>query len=99
MTAPKASRHRVAVRRMLYSSGCVGPGRVGGLVLQARDMLAPPSAPAADLLPGRRHEVLERAPAGLVVGELVEARTRGREQDHLAGARHRPRGSDRVAEV
>src|SRR5690349_15705091 len=71
MTAPRASRHSVAVSSRLYSSGSFGLARAATRI--------------SKLGSSRRHQLLERPPPGLVVLELIERGARGREQDHLAG--------------
>src|SRR3954470_205927 len=80
ITAPRASRHSVAVSSRLYSRGSFGLARAATRI--------------SKLGSSRRHQLLERPPAGLVVLELVEGRTGGREQHDLAG----PRGAGRRLE-
>src|SRR5215211_4735885 len=73
MTAPRASRHSVAVSRRLYSRG-------GFALARAAARISKLGSP-------RGHHLLEGPPAGLVVVELVEGRAGGREEHHLAGSR------------
>src|SRR5829696_1713920 len=91
MTAPKASRHSVAVRRTLYSSGW----RLRRSAAADRGMSGRPSTPARSAL----HQRLEVASALLEVRVLVEARAGRREQDGLAVLRRRARRRDRALEV
>src|SRR2546428_12882568 len=91
MIAPAASRHSVAVSRMLYSRGCLGAARAAPGRRRPRGISGLDSTSA--------HELLEAPPAFFEVGELVEARAGGREQDDVAGHRRRPGGGHRVLEV
>src|SRR4051812_10628460 len=84
MTAPRASRHSVAVSRRLYSRGGFG--------------LARAAARISKLGSPRGYQLLEGPSAGLVVLELVEGGARRREQDDLAGAGGRGGGVERPRE-
>ena len=104
ITAPSASRQRVAVSSMLYSvRGGLRPRALLRFLLRlALGGLA--AAEAAERRPGRRSrqpldDLAEALAAAFEVLEGVEAGAGGREQDDLAGrgrgggaARRRPRG-------
>src|ERR1700729_3194642 len=98
MTAPKASRQRVAVSRMLYSSDCarlalVDAARGARLARDFGVAAVFERRPAADIRalfdasPRKPlqapDQLAEALPTGFKVGELVEAGAAGREQHHL----------------
>src|SRR5688572_20954613 len=91
MTAPKASRHSVAVRRTLYSSGW----RLRRSAAADRGIFAASSTRAGSTL----HERFEVAAAGLEVLVLVEARAGGRQEDDLAGPSRAAGRGERCFEV
>src|SRR5215211_2023803 len=101
MTAPKASRHSVAVRRTLYSSGW----RLRRSAAADRGISEASSTRGAAALHrgactrSGSNQRLEVAAPGLEVLVLVEARAGRREQDDLARPGRGPSRPDRPLEV